>query len=433
MFGKTAVFLFVASGLVATTQAQSTHDGVRHLGVDYSCCVDSTCGGDMGEFAGAQCAPSGNDPNASCPNDKPTLCERIVCCMEEGCGGACAEDRYAAGQCLGKMDYGHICTEQAYQCCQDDGCTTCKQSQSRVEYGEAAACDDNNDANNFPELCETTFCCENPDCTVCSSTGQTAERCEIVGGYVCASGGGGGDPHINTWNHKWFDFHGVCDLVLVDAPKFENLGLKVVVRTSARYEYSFISQAVLKIGTDALEVTSYGDYSVNGVTSAAMPNMLSGYPITHTKINKKKHVFHVDIGPGEGVTITTFKDLVSVSFDSASSADFHGSVGLMGEFGTGKKLARDGITIIEDPIEFGKEWQVRDTEENLFESARAPQYPEQCIFHSAAQEESRTRRLGESKSRATAEEACAWWGEGSARCVFDVLISGDIELAEAGP
>lgn len=220
----------------------------------------------------------------------------------------------------------------------------------------------------------------------------------------------------------------------MDAPKFQdNLGLKVVIRTTARFEYSFISQTVLKIGTDTLEVASYGDYSVNGVTSAAMPNMLSGFPIAHTKVNKKKHVFRVDLGPGEDVTISTFKDLVSVSFDSASSADFHGSVGLMGEFGTGKKLARDGKTIIEDPNEFGKEWQVRDTEENLFEVARAPQYPEQCIFHSAAAEEIRTRRLGESKSRASAEEACAWWGADSERCVFDVLVSGDIELAEAGP
>lgn len=64
----------------------------------------------MSVDADTQCARATDDPDFVCPNNRPVLCERIVCCMESGCGGACVEDQYAEGQCVGKMDYGHICT-----------------------------------------------------------------------------------------------------------------------------------------------------------------------------------------------------------------------------------------------------------------------------------------------------------------------------------
>ena len=44
----------------------------------------------------------------------------------------------------------------------------------------------------------------------------------------------------------------------------------------------------------------------------------------------------------------------------------------MGEFGTGKLLGRDGETVIEDPNALAVEWQVRDTEEMVFQTAGSP-------------------------------------------------------------
>jgi hypothetical protein len=43
------------------------------------------------------------------------------------------------------------------------------------------------------------------------------------------------------------------------------------------------------------------------------------------------------------------------------------------------------------------------------------------------------RRLEESSiTQLAAEKACAHWGQGKDDCVFDVLATGDLEMAEAG-
>jgi hypothetical protein len=43
------------------------------------------------------------------------------------------------------------------------------------------------------------------------------------------------------------------------------------------------------------------------------------------------------------------------------------------------------------------------------------------------------RRLSESSvTELAAEKACAHWGEGKDDCVFDVLTTGDLEMAVVG-
>jgi hypothetical protein len=90
-----------------------------------------------------------------------------------------------------------------------------------------------------------------------------------------------------------------------------------------------------------------------------MPNTLGSFEVTRTQENEKKHLFQVDLGGDtfDRLVISTFKDIVSVEIDRADSADFGNSVGLMGQFGTGKGLARDGVTVLDDPNLFGQEWQ----------------------------------------------------------------------------
>ena len=52
----------------------------------------------------------------------------------------------------------------------------------------------------------------------------------------------------------------------------------------------------------------------------------------------------------------------------------------MGEFSTGIMFGRDGKTVINDVNEFGQEWQVHDTDPQVFLFDREPQYPRECIL-----------------------------------------------------
>ena len=67
--------------------------------------------------------------------------------------------------------------------------------------------------------------------------------------------GTSGDPHFRTWTGEMFDFHGGCDLVLVDTPDFANgLGFSIHIRTKIKTWWSYIESAVIRIGDSTLEV-----------------------------------------------------------------------------------------------------------------------------------------------------------------------------------
>lgn len=255
-------------------------------------------------------------------------------------------------------------------------------------------------------------------------------------------GGSSGDPHVKKWNSEWYDFHGECDLVMLSASNFgQGKGLDLHIRTKARNDYSFIESAALMIGGDILEVSSHGMYKVNGVDSADLgPATLSGYSIHHSDKTRADHRYTVDLGEGNSIVMSTIKDFVNIKFQSRANqkgdsmvAAFGDSTGLMGSFQHGEQLARDGQTILEDANEFGQEWQVLDSEPKLFENMeRYPQFPQKCVMPTPISI-SGDRRLAESAvSRDDAEKACEGWGEDMERCIFDVMTTGDMELAVAG-
>lgn len=104
----------------------------------------------------------------------------------------------------------------------------------------------------------------------------------------------------------------------------------------------------------------------------------------------------------------------------------------MGEWGTGKKLARDGTSELEDATEFALEWQVRsndDTEPMLFMDSRFPQFPTTCTPPEAMP---RQNGLGASLMKKEAEEACAHWQDDKEDCIFDVIAVGDTSVAKEG-
>lgn len=244
-----------------------------------------------------------------------------------------------------------------------------------------------------------------------------------------------GDPHVKTWGGDWFDYMGECDLVLLHTTNLDGLGndLDIHVRTTIRYEYSYIEVAAVQIGDEVLEVGSYGEFSLNGVEGADLPTMLAGYPVYHTQVNKKRHKFDIVLGRSENITISTFRDVVAVFINGGhqSAKYFGNSVGIMGSY-NGTLLARDGVTVMENINEFGQEWQVTDEEPKLFSfAARHPQYPHKCILPEPKSE--KARRLGETIAKSKAEEACSHLsGKPFDNCVFDVMAFGDLEMADAG-
>jgi hypothetical protein len=93
-------------------------------------------------------------------------------------------------------------------------------------------------------------------------------------------------------------------------------------------------------------------------------------------------------------------------------------------------VARDGKTIMNDANAFGQEWQVLDSEPKLFQLARFPQHPTGCTMPPPMQTSQLRRRLSESSvDELAAEKDGEHWGEGKDDFVFDVLTTGDLEMA----
>jgi hypothetical protein len=262
-----------------------------------------------------------------------------------------------------------------------------------------------------------------------SCLSKDAERQGAQGGDTY----GGGDPHFKTWRGERFSYHGKCDLVMFHDPEFESgLGLDVHIRTEIRRESSFIAFAALRIGKEILEVASQGVYWFNGVLNADLPKEFSGFAFSHTRPTEQQHVFDVHLGGRQRIKLKTYKDFVAVLVEWGHRENFVNSVGLMGDFQTGHMLARDGKTVMDNWNAYGQEWQVRDTDPSLFQTLRLPQHPNVCTLPSPKHTSQLRRRLAATSSdeQLAAEKACEHWGEGKDDCVFDVLATGDIGMAE---
>jgi hypothetical protein len=250
-----------------------------------------------------------------------------------------------------------------------------------------------------------------------------------------------GDPHFMTWSGDHYDYHGLCDLVLLENHGFQDeLGMDIHIRTKKMRSWSYISNAVLRIGDETLEVMGGEDgsqYWMNGIIgekiegdNVVLTESLSGYPITFKYGPKHQHEYHVDLGNGEVIVIKTWNDLVRVDVHGATQANFGSSLGLMGSFGSGHHVGRDGVTLIDDIDAFGQEWQVQKNEAKFFHDLEGAQSPQKCEVPSATE---MRRRLAESTvSQEDAELACAGVLEEERHyCIFDVMATSDVGVAGA--
>jgi Lamin Tail Domain len=246
---------------------------------------------------------------------------------------------------------------------------------------------------------------------------------------------GGGDPHFRTWACEPYAFHGACDLVLLTNPSFEGgKGMDIHIRTRIRQGFSYIQNVALRIGDSIFEVTSdhLRTYYLNGEAGAPMPSSIEGFDIVHDVKDLRVHSFRVHLGGEEVIEIKAWKVFLTVTIHHGSREHFYHSTGMMGSYRAGKNIGRDGHTVFTDPLEYGFEWQVRDTDQTLFHDIQIPQYPQKCVMPKAMEVSAQGRRLGEQISEDKAKSVCSHVGaEDFDFCVFDVMATSDVDMAKA--
>jgi hypothetical protein len=260
-----------------------------------------------------------------------------------------------------------------------------------------------------------------------------------IGGY------GGGEPHFRTWSGEKFDFHGECDLVLVHNPDFANgLGLHIHGRTKIHHAWSSFESAAVKIGDDVLEVHGQTEQWING-KEFEFPASIGGYSVTLQRPAPHVRRFIVHLGDGERLFIKSFKEFLYIELEGTRTSDFAGTDGIFGSYESGHMVARDRETIISDPNAFGQEWQVRDTDPQLFHLLDGPQYPQRCRMPAHPRNGATMGHLRTTAnhgggdddgkgniSRSQAQKACS---KASAEfqddCIADVLLTHNLDMAGA--
>jgi hypothetical protein len=249
-------------------------------------------------------------------------------------------------------------------------------------------------------------------------------------------GGVNGDPHFKTWSGQKYDYHGICDLVLLSHPDFHGgLGLAIHVRSKKTKQWSYISTAVVFIGGETFEVAGLKDGDTHWLNTAEVESdrwvqnsvQIVGFPVKFEQIHTNQRDYEIDLGDDEYILLKTWKNMVRVDIVVNHGKDtFDGSLGLMGSYPEGTMLGRDGKTSLADLNKFGQEWQVLSSESKLFHLVDGPQHPSKC---DVAGKTVMRRRLARSDiSREEAETACSRAAVGEEEfdlCVFDVMAIGD--------
>ena len=234
--------------------------------------------------------------------------------------------------------------------------------------------------------------------------------------------------HFKTWSGIKFDYHGECDLVLIDNPSFmNNLGLRLYIRTIRIKYFSYIERVALQIGSDVLEFANDVDnYLLNGVVPTEKKVSMAG----QFEVRTYRRAVSVRLNESAKAKIDFYvKDngMPYFNVDAGGTDMFEGSVGLLGDWETGQFIARDGMTVVGGSEAHALEWQVRDTEPVLFQSIRAPQFPATCL----PPKKMLGKRLGDTHMRAKAEKVCAAHKSGDIdNCIFDVMATRNMNAAE---
>jgi hypothetical protein len=278
----------------------------------------------------------------------------------------------------------------------------------------------------------------------CSGNGQGNGK--KSGGVECAwtvvvpdtcgnSGGGSGDPHFMLFNRTRYGFQGECDLVMLSNPEYhDNIGMDIHLRTTIHDFFSFIENAAIRIGEKVFEFEAGNkdSFYLNGeaVSREDLPLEFDGHYMDVPHTVGTADIFRIDLPSGGYVQARVHNRILSVDVQAGVDEEFEKSVGMLGDYHTGKMLSRDQTRIIDIEDEFGLEWQVRSDDAMLFRTVRAPQWPQQCNLPAITERHLKLYDDEEKVDRA--EELCAHKnGDDFDWCLFDVLAMEDESVAGA--
>jgi hypothetical protein len=243
------------------------------------------------------------------------------------------------------------------------------------------------------------------------------------------SGGGVGDPHFEGWSGKKYDYQGICDLVLLRSTDYGNgTGLDIHVRTSEVNGTSYISAAVIQMGSDKLEVHDDGTFLYNENLNAPLPDHFDDSSLSYIVMDGWLPVWTIQSPRGGTIYIQIFNKMVDVKLSGFLNETVSDSVGLLGNIDSGFLVDRKGEWMF-DMEEFGNEWQVRDTEPKLFNEIRHPQYPYRCAMPLVEDVDRRLASI-EHVPVQEAEDLCQDTGRYFHECVQDMRLTGNLDTGK---
>jgi hypothetical protein len=224
-------------------------------------------------------------------------------------------------------------------------------------------------------------------------------------------------------------------------------GLSVHIRTTRVNYYSYIESVAVRIGDEVLQFDNDVDnFLLNGEVAPPQEKWVNQYLSEDYHIVRYKKAVSIRLDESSKANIDLIRRTTgfpTVRITAGSNDDIlKGSTGLLGEYGTGRTVGRDGATVFEingvadeeGATAFALEWQVRPNEDGMiFKEARFPQYPEaKCT--PPKKQSFLSKRLGSKHMEEIARDACKGWKlEDIDDCIFDVIATRDVAVAaEAG-
>lgn len=244
----------------------------------------------------------------------------------------------------------------------------------------------------------------------------------------------------------FFSWQGHCDAILSSSP---NAGLNkedvmVHIRTTRRRKWSIIEAVVVSAGDDVVEIDNNGKLLMNGSPVKGLRS--KSFNFSKKFVGTAKQIINYVFDFGDGKLLEVKSNTRNNMVFANMSGNFpKGTVGLLGSPQEPGLFARDGTDMnAGDVNEFAESWQVRDTDRQLFQNTRIPQYPNKCIYDTSevrdyleevtAYLRHGRRRLDEINT-VTLEQAvaaCATINSGPFKtfCEEDIMATGDLELAD---
>ena len=400
----------------ADTQNDPHNCGRCGNNCDAGSCVDGICNCPIDQFCGGKCVDIQNDRSncGGCGNScgAGSCVDGICNCpIDQLCGGKCLDiqnDRSNCGGCGNSCGAGS-CVDGICNCPSDQLCG-------------GKCVDIQNDPNN---------------CGGCGKTcpGQCeGGKCQCKG--ACGAGGGGGDPHLRTFDGLKYDFQAVGEFTFA---LDRNDHFEVQIRTApwrGRLDVSTIVGVAANVAGDRVSLFPDGQSFVND-TPTPLGNGI--YPLPkggELRVSSGSTIIAWPDGSSVTVYGRSFYLDVAVSLAPARVARLVGLLGNFDQSTADELISRDGVPLDATPTfatfyaGFAESWRIRQ-EDSLFtyrpgESTET--FTDRTFPHSSA-----TLASVPSAQAAAARATCtaagitdpAWLDS----CILDVGLTGETRFA----